>query len=52
VGDGRTEDGDDGIADELLYRSAVALEFAAEVVEIRPQDRLDVLGAERLRARR
>ena len=52
VGDRRPEEGHDGVADELLDGAAVALELGAQLLVVRPQDRVDVLGVERLGPRR
>ena len=52
VGGRRAEERHDRVADELLDGAAVALELGAHALVVRPQDRLDVLGIERLRARR
>jgi hypothetical protein len=42
------EQGHDGIADELLHRAAVPLELGAYAHVVRAQDRLHVLGIQRL----
>ena len=52
VRDGRAEHADDGVADELLDRSPVALELVAEPLVIGREDRAHVLGVEALCARR
>jgi hypothetical protein len=46
VGDGRTEHGHDGIADELLHRPAQALDLAPQVgvVETKPSDHILWVG--------
>jgi hypothetical protein len=46
----RPEDGDDGIADELLDGAAVALELVAEPRVVRREQGPDVLGVEALGA--
>jgi hypothetical protein len=48
-GDRRTEDRDDGVADELLDRPAPALELAAQPLVVGAEDRGDVFGVEGLR---
>ena len=50
VGDRRPEDGHDRIADELLDRASEALEVGLDLLVVRAQERLDVLGVEALRA--
>ena len=49
--DRRAEERHDRVADELLDSSSVALELGAQPLVVRPQDRLDVLGIQRLGAR-
>jgi hypothetical protein len=46
------EDGDDGIADELLHRAAVALERPAHLVEVGEHELPDRLGIDALAHRR
>ncbi len=48
----RPEEGHHRVADELLDRAAEALELGAEAGVVRAEDRLHVLGIERLRPRR
>ena len=45
------EQGHDRVADELLHGAAEALELRAQPLVVRPEDRLHVLGVERLGAR-
>ena len=47
----RAEERHDRVPDELLDRSAVALELRAHALVVRSEERLDVLRIERLRAR-
>ena len=47
----RAEERHDRVADELLDRASEALQLRAQPLVVRPQDRLDVLGIERLGAR-
>ena len=47
---GRPEQRHHGVADELLDGAAVPLQFRAEPLVVRPQDRLDVFRIERLGA--
>ncbi len=49
VGDGRTEDGHDRVADELLHGPPVALDLLAEAREVRADAGADVLGVSLLR---
>ncbi len=51
VRDRRAEQGHDCVPDELLHCAAEALELRAQPLVVRPEDRLDVLGVERLGAR-
>ena len=51
VRDGRAEHRHHRVADELLDGAAALLELRSQPVVVRPQDRLDVLGIERLGAR-
>ena len=50
VGGRRAEERHHRVADELLDRAAVALELGADALVVRAEERLDVLGVERLRA--
>ncbi len=52
MGHGSSEERHDCVADELLDRTAVALELGADARVVGPQDRLDVLRVETLRLRR
>ena len=52
VRDGRAEDRDDRVADELLHRAAEALELVARPLVVDPQERADVLRVALLGARR
>ncbi len=49
VGNRRSEDGDDRVADELLDGAAVPLELLPETCVVRSEHRADVLGVEPLR---
>ena len=48
----RAEERHHRVADELLDRAAVPFELGADALVVRPENRLDVLRVERLRARR
>ena len=48
--DGSAEDRHDRVADELLHGAAALLELRPQPFVVRPQDRLHVLGIERLGA--
>ena len=48
---GSAEDGHHRVADELLDGASVALELGTQLFVVGPQDRIDVLGVERLRTR-
>jgi hypothetical protein len=50
AGGRRAEDRDHRVADELLDRAAPALELGPKPLVVRPQERVDVLGVERLGA--
>ena len=52
VRDRRAEERHHGVTDELLDRPAVPLELCADTCVVRTQDRVDVLGVDRLGARR
>jgi len=52
VRDGRAEDRDDRVADELLHRAAEALELVPRPLVVDPQERADVLRVALLGARR
>jgi hypothetical protein len=47
----RAEDGHHRVADELLHRAAPLLELFAQTLVIRAENRLDILGVERLGTR-
>src|SRR5204862_5982860 len=51
VGDRGAEEGDNGVADELLHRPAVPLELVPQPSVVRREHRPDVLRIELLRAR-
>ena len=46
------EEGHHGVTDELLDRASVSFELGSDTRVVRAQDRLDVLGIQRLRLRR